>query len=360
MAVFENRHIKFSIIVCAFNEEEHLAQCLASLIRQDFDPSAFEIIVVDNESSDATPLIAKKIVKEKSGIVNIRYLRIQHVGLSISRNTGIANAFGDVIVFVDADARVGEGWLEAITSPFERESTISIVAGRVLNLNNDIWFSRFIYEAHFNAGTRARSSTKIGGLTGANMAFRRSVFDITGGFYDGFASYGDETSVAISYLDSAPDETVFYADSAVVFNEHPATLHTWLRQRLFQGRMLFLITYHIANISILKIFIRSFVKSCGLFALFITGYLAVNAQVFLATMSFLIFVLINFARSSYFINAYRGVSISQGKPLGLFGVCVALLGSVVNDAGFVYESLTSLRGKKVSLENSTSKVLENI
>lgn len=354
------KSIRLSVIVCAYNEEKQLENCLASLLKQEFDPSEFEIIIMDNESSDSTPIIAKRIVEDNQGKVQIRYLRIKHVGLSISRNSGISEARGNIIAFVDADACVGKGWIKNIVSPFDNDPSISILAGRVLNLNDDVWFSRFIYQAHYSAGAQARSNTKIGGLTGANMAFRRRVFDVTGGFFDGFASYGDETSVAVKYLDNHPDEVVAHTQDAIVFNEHPETLYRWLRQRFFQGRMLFLINMHVAKSSAQKTALKACVKFLGLFCLFIilldpvinfsAGIIFVAVALFLATI---------YTRLKYLLGAYRKVSSSFSWLFGAAGVMTCIIGNICSDAGFVIEAFMALTGKKVALGNSVSKVIES-
>ena len=228
----EKTPITLSIVVCAFNEEKYIETCLTSLIEQDFDQSCFEIIVMDNESSDATPDIVKRIVANYDGKAQIRYFRIKHVGLSVSRNSAIAQARGSLIAFIDADAYVGKGWIKTILTTFHTDNSSPIVAGRVLNLNDDRWFSRLYIEHIFQRAFK-HALQQIGGLTGANMVFRRSVLEFTGGFSTDL-SYGDETSVATDYLNNFPDQSVKYVADAVVFNEHPSTLYIWLHSDYFR------------------------------------------------------------------------------------------------------------------------------
>ena len=346
MKFCKEKPIRLSVIVCAYNEEKQLENCLSSILKQDFDPSEFEIIIMDNESCDSTPIIAKRIVDKNRGTIQIRYLRIKHAGLSISRNTGISMARGSIIAFVDADACVGKDWIKNILSPFDNDPSISIIAGRVLNLNEDIWFSRFIYRAHYSSGVKARSSTKIGGLTGANMAFRRRVFDFTGGFFDGFASYGDESSVAVKYLDNHPNEIVGHAEDAIVFNEHPKTLYRWLRQRFFQGRMLFLINMHISKSSTLNTAMKACIKFLGLFCLFIVLLFPVIHLPAAINFVAIIFFLATFStRLKYLFAAYREVSSLFSRPIGAAGVMTCIVGNICGDAGFVLEALMALTGK---------------
>lgn len=360
MMICKSRSIQLSVIVCAYNEEQQLENCLGSLLKQEFDRSDFEIIIMDNESCDSTPMIAKRIVSENEKKVQIKYFRIEHVGLSISRNTGISKARGNIIAFVDADARIEKDWMKNIVEPFNTDASISIVAGRVENLNDHSWFARFIYRAHFSAGVLARSNSKIGGLTGANMAFRKEVFNVTGGFFDEFTSYGDETSVAVNYLENQPDAVIATAQEAIVFNEHPETLYSWLRQRFFQGRMLFLINMHVAKSSVAKTLLKSGVKFVSLLCLVaVLSYPMINLSVEITMASAAVFLLTVFARYRYLWNAYREVSSSFSPWAGFVGVATCIVGNIFGDAGFVREALMALTGRKVALGNSVSNIIES-
>jgi cellulose synthase/poly-beta-1,6-N-acetylglucosamine synthase-like glycosyltransferase len=352
---------KLSIIVCAFNEEEHLENCLKSLINQEYDLSDFEIIIMDNESTDSTSVIAKKIVNSYKNKVDIKYVKIKHVGLSISRNTGISIALGDIIAFVDADALIEKNWINNILLPFNINPSVSIVAGKVDNLNDNIWFSRFIYHAHFSAGIKSRSNSKIGGLTGANMAFRKEVFDITGGFFDGFASYGDETSVAIKYLNDKPEAVISFASRAVVFNEHPLNLYDWLRQRFFQGKMLFLINAHIERSNKLKLFLKALIKSLGLLSLVIILLnFVITLPLIVFFVSFLFFVIVTFARYKYILNAFNEVSKAINFKSGLASIIVCIIGSIFSDAGYFVEGVMSFSKRQINLNNSVSSIVERV
>jgi len=78
--------IKISIIVCAFNEEFRIQNCLKSIGSQIVNNFNIEALIVDNESSDNTQKICNKFIKENPD-TNIRYLRIDHVPLSFVRKT---------------------------------------------------------------------------------------------------------------------------------------------------------------------------------------------------------------------------------------------------------------------------------
>jgi O-antigen biosynthesis protein len=93
---------KVSVVVACYNGEPTLALCLESLTLLRYPD--YEVILVDDGSTDATPRIAE-------GFSTVRYVRQDHLGLSVARNTGIAAATGEVIAFTDADCRADADWL---------------------------------------------------------------------------------------------------------------------------------------------------------------------------------------------------------------------------------------------------------
>src|SRR5512136_1564985 len=102
---------KITVIVPAFNEEELIAGCLDSLLHQTLDQSKYEIIVVDNNSTDLTARIAlskgvKVECEERKG-----YVHAIRRGIEVSQT--------ELIAFTDADCRLPLDWLEQILSHFE-------------------------------------------------------------------------------------------------------------------------------------------------------------------------------------------------------------------------------------------------
>ena len=97
------RHPKVSVVVASFNAGRTLKACLDSLVKLNYPD--YEIILVDDGSTDTTPQIAVQFPQ-------VRCLRHnQNLGLSVARNTCIAAATGEIVAFTDADCRADEGWL---------------------------------------------------------------------------------------------------------------------------------------------------------------------------------------------------------------------------------------------------------
>ena len=97
------RYPRVSVIVASYNGARTLRSCLDSLLRLNYPD--YEVILVDDGSTDATPHLALKHA-------GIRYFRHEkNLGLSTARNTGIAAATGEIVAFTDADCRADEDWL---------------------------------------------------------------------------------------------------------------------------------------------------------------------------------------------------------------------------------------------------------
>ena len=212
-----------SIVVCAYNEQKLLQQCLSSLIDQKYENTSYEVIIVDDESSDETPEIAETFIQQlDEGQPAFRYLRIKHGGLSIARNTGIASSRYEIIAFIDGDAIAKPDWLHQLAARFAAGA--DFVGGRIelLNTKSEI--------AQFAQRTRHRQffGPDVFGnaIIGCNMAYRREVFTRFGGFYENFDSRGDESSLKKKIGKTFEFGT---AENAVVLHERPETLKSWLR-----------------------------------------------------------------------------------------------------------------------------------
>lgn len=95
---------KLSIVIAMYNLEGYIEECLQScLFQENVSPSDYEIIVVDDGSTDGCGIIVKKYVELYS---NLRLITRENGGLSVARNTGLANALGEFIWYVDGDDKI--------------------------------------------------------------------------------------------------------------------------------------------------------------------------------------------------------------------------------------------------------------
>src|SRR6185503_13879751 len=171
-----------SVVVCTYNQASSLRLTLDALAAQVTPPDlAWEVVVVDNNSSDATARVVDAFAA--TARIRVRYLFVGRQGLSHARNTGLAHANGAVVAFTDDDVGPAPEWLASISIAM-RESGADIMGGRILpawDAPPPPWLrGRAFVPGHFAIMEHAapavlRAATGIPAIWGANMAFRRDV-----------------------------------------------------------------------------------------------------------------------------------------------------------------------------------------
>ena len=229
-----------SVIICTQGRTEQLAQCLRSLQNLSHPPQ--EIIVVDNlPSKDKT----RQLVSQMSGI---GYIPEPRPGLSVARNTGIRHSTGNIVAFTDDDVVVHPDWITRLQQSFQNHRVMA-VTGLVLPAELETE-SQLIFEGLeiFSFGYRPKTfdqkffqATKHQGVpvwrigAGANMAFRRQVFELVGNFDDrlGAGASGCSEDSELFYRVLAEGWTCRYEPTAVVYHYHRRELDD-LRQQMHQ------------------------------------------------------------------------------------------------------------------------------
>lgn len=173
---------KISVVIPAYNESRFIADCLDSLKKQDIK-TKFEIIVVDNNSTDSTASVARsfgaRVVKEK------------RKGVCAAREAGLRAARGQIIVTTDADTVFLPNWLSNIDKTFDKKKALA-VAGPVRYSEGPMWgrvWARILF------GTVNLSSKVIGRpyyVSACNLAFKKEFF---GGYNTELTQGGDELDV---------------------------------------------------------------------------------------------------------------------------------------------------------------------
>ena len=159
--------MKISVVIPAYNEEKYLEACLVSLKNQIEKP--YEIIVVDNNSSDKTVKIAKKF--------NVKIIKEAKQGITPARNTGFNAAKGDIIARIDADTRVQPDWIKRIRGYFEKDP-------KLLGLSGSAYFDKLPSFMKFHTWLAIGSSKLVqftmqhDAMLGFNLALRKEAWDL--------------------------------------------------------------------------------------------------------------------------------------------------------------------------------------
>lgn len=155
-----------TIVIPAYNEEKYLPRCLKALQKQWYPKEKFDIIVVDNNSTDKTSQIAKqygaKVIKENQQ------------GHVFSLNTGLKNARGDIIAVTDADSIVTPHWLHILAKKFDNPAVVGVTGS--VRLDTESKAINIFFEQLSKAFLFIHFACHKPHTIGPNMAIRKSAF----------------------------------------------------------------------------------------------------------------------------------------------------------------------------------------
>ncbi len=235
--------IAISAIICTHNRSELVIKALRSLQKQSINILKYEVIIVDNASTDNT---AEIITENFSNIKNFKYVCEPKIGLSNARNTGIKNSNGKYVAFLDDDAVASPVWLESIINCFQQDSNIKCVGGRInldWNQNNvPGWLSSGLFNYLGSLDLKQSKYLNSPTLGGGNIAFLKSIFSQIGYFSANLGRcgnklfFGEETAMQLKLFDLG--YKVFYSQEALIYHfANPKRLNriSFLKQAFFQG-----------------------------------------------------------------------------------------------------------------------------
>jgi len=225
-----------SVVVAARNEENSIENCLQSLLRQTYPANKYEIIIVDDGSSDRTASIIKYF-SERFNIIRLLSLSQDHAQKTGQKPAalakGIAQANGEIILTTDADCMVPPRWIEIMANHFEED--VVFVAGPVLERDSNTFFAKLEQLEFLGLITTAAGLIGSGRpiiCNGANLAYQKDAFTSAGGFSETNSSNDDE-SLMNQIVHRKIGKVVFAPEAdAVVTTNSSNTISTFLRQRV--------------------------------------------------------------------------------------------------------------------------------
>ncbi|GAB4277392.1 MAG: glycosyltransferase family 2 protein [Oscillatoriaceae cyanobacterium] len=173
-----------SAIICTHNRDAYLGAAIDSLLAQDFPD--FEVVVVDNASSDRT----RAVVTDRLGNSQLQYIYEPTLGLSVARNTGARVAKGTILAYLDDDAIASPSWLSVLYRAYEQNPNLAIAGGKVTliwpeGVTPPQWLSEGL-AGNLGAYDLGEQVVNIDtpGLTprGLNYSIRRTFLEQIGGF----------------------------------------------------------------------------------------------------------------------------------------------------------------------------------
>lgn len=222
--------IQVSVIVCTRNRAATLARTLESLVSQSLDSSQYEIIVVDNNSTDDTKDVITRFNDRFP--LHTEYVYEPRQGLSCARNSGLRSAQAPIVAFTDDDVIATPNWLELIACEFLAVPELQALGGKVEPWSKE---NPQLCTTPLEVREVYRSKTRlVGFIHGNNMAFRRSIFNDVGLFDERLGAgtsccAGEDIDILYRILQSG--HIVVYSPLPTVFHDHaPMTESEMLRQ----------------------------------------------------------------------------------------------------------------------------------
>lgn len=263
-----------SVIVCCYNSASCVGPCIESVLAQKGINYPYEVIVIDDGSTDDTITVAQSYEQ-------VRITRHTHnKGIPAARNTGLTAAKGDVLVFIDSDCIADPDWLKIICEPFSN-AHVGAVGGKVLALTRLTISQRYMeatgygnparltrdggimvrLEGYFRSMTNPTvldsKASEVATIYTANAAYRKTAL-LSIGTFDEKLKTSEDSDIS-TRLRSAR-WAIYYMPHAIVKHRHYETLTKVLREPFARAHQMF--DLYIKNKSLPPIFPMPILYAC--------------------------------------------------------------------------------------------------
>ncbi|MFH1587675.1 MAG: glycosyltransferase [Candidatus Diapherotrites archaeon] len=215
--------MRISVIVPAYNAGKNIGECLKSLKDQDTKHN-YEIIVVDDGSTDDTEKIASKN--------NVELISQKNKGPATARNSGAMAAKGEIVVFIDSDCVATKNWLDEMAAPFA-DPKVAGVQGAYLTKQMEI-VAKYVQIEIEERYERLKKHKSIDFVGSYSAAYRKSVFDEVGGFDESFPIASGEDP-DLSFKISKKKYKLVFNPKAKVYHQHPTSMLEYLYTKFYRA-----------------------------------------------------------------------------------------------------------------------------
>lgn len=217
-----------SVVIPAYNCQHTLPRCLSSLMAQTYPRARFELIVVDDGSTDATAARALKAVRHWGG--RFRLVRQTNGGPARARNAGIRAARGEIVAFIDADCAAERDWLQQIAASLDAHSDAAGVGGPLEMRATGSLVAGYLGATAFYRHRLRRG--RVDYLLTANAGFRREALRHVGGFAEEWGAWCEDADLSFRLRD-AGYKLLLAQEGGVSILEGPQSVRA-LAGRLFR------------------------------------------------------------------------------------------------------------------------------
>jgi glycosyltransferase involved in cell wall biosynthesis len=178
--------MKISLIIPAYNEEKYIGRCLESV--QKYATGLYEIIVINNASTDNTSAIAQSFP-------GVRVIFEDKKGLTKARQRGFLEAKGDVLAYIDADTYIASSWFDIMQKEFTNHLNTASLSGPYIYYDIPR-YQQYMVSLYWNVLGRIAYWITRQMVVGGNFAIRRDVLVKMSGFDTSIEFYGEDTNIA--------------------------------------------------------------------------------------------------------------------------------------------------------------------
>ncbi len=215
-----------SVAICTYNRDPYIIACLEHLEQQTLSAHKFEVLVVNNNSTDSTDEKVKTFLSRDLS-KKFRYFFEERKGVSFARQRAVEEALGEIIVFLDDDAEADAGLLLAYEQFFAMHTDGAAAGGTIIPKYSEKpkpewmsdWLNGYVARCEFGGETRLYKG-RMKYPIGCNMAYRKALMMQAGGFDTDLAFRSDDKHIYLEVKKINPN--IYYLPHAVVHHNIPA------------------------------------------------------------------------------------------------------------------------------------------
>jgi len=216
--------MRASVIIPVYNGAETIGLCLEALLRQSVPRGEYEIIVVDDGSTDETREIVKRY--------DVRLLSQPRRGPAAARNLGASQARGEILLFTDADCEPTQNWVEEMIKPFQNAEVVGVKG--IYQTSQRSLVARFAQIEFEDRYELLRRDEYIDFVDSYSAGFRKEAFLKVSGFDPNFPVANNE-DVDLSYRIAKRGYKMVFNPKAVADHRHPSTLRDYLKLKFWRA-----------------------------------------------------------------------------------------------------------------------------